>query len=126
MQLVKQSGFQKIYAVESFEAEYKSLYKNAGDYETYHNKFLFNLQYLDDAQSLQVALAHKNFEPLSETDSLFCIRHVSNRNPRTIFFYALDENIYILLHTFFEKDTKKDYRRAIKKAKSILKELGIS
>ncbi len=122
MDLLKLDGFQKIYAVDTFNAEYEALYKNSSDYEAYYEKFKFNLGILDNAKNLQVALKHKNIEQLSNT-GLYCIRHVSNKNPRTIFFYALEDNIYILLHTFFEKESKKDYKRAVKSANAILKKL---
>ncbi len=122
MKLVKQIGYKRIYAVDTFCDEYRALYQNSGAYDAYLKKLRLHLQILDNAKDLRSALLHKDIEALENT-RLHCIRHVSSKNPRTIFFYALDEDIYILLHTFFEKDTAKDYKRAIRRANAILAEL---
>ena len=41
MDLLKLDGFQKIYAVDTFNAEYEALYKNSSDYEAYYETLAF-------------------------------------------------------------------------------------
>ena len=124
MEVLQYGNYKKIYAVSSFQKEYDDLFRKDADSNAWYKKFRSSLAYLESVPSIQKAIQHKNFEQLKSTENLYAIRHVSKRNPRTIFFYAVEGDIYILLCTFFEKNTQADYNRAIKKAENILK--GIS
>lgn len=124
MEVLRYGNYKKIYAVSSFQKEYDSLFGKDADSKTYYNKLRSSLAYLELSPSIQKAIQHKNFEQLKSSENLYAIRHVSKRNPRTIFFYAVEGDIYILLCTFFEKNTQADYNRAIKKAEKILKEIS--
>ncbi|HWP79068.1 MAG TPA: hypothetical protein VN446_00345 [Candidatus Acidoferrum sp.] len=69
--------------------------------------------------------SNRKFEKLENT-SLFCIRHVSKMNPRVVFCVLEAEFGFLLLVPFLEKDTNKDYKRAIARAKGMLEKLGES
>lgn len=125
MRLVKLEAYKKIYAVDSFEKEYTNLFGRNADFEKYKNKLHYHLQILDDAANIQQVLLHKDFEIFQNVENGYIIRYVSKLNPRTVFFYAAEDNIYILLHSFLEKTTKPDYKKAANKVNGILKELGV-
>lgn len=122
MEVLRYGNYKKIYAVSSFQKEYDDLFRKDADSNTYYKKFRSSLAYLESVPSIQKAIQHKNFEQLKNSKNLYAIRHISTLNPRTIFFYAIEKDIYILLHTFFEKNTR-DYDRAIEKAENILKKI---
>jgi hypothetical protein len=122
MGLSKVKPYSNIYEVDTFSEEYKKLFKNFGEYDSCKKKLMFNLSILDNASSINSALQHKNIEKLKDVDNLYSIRNPSKLNPRTIFCYEIDDNIYILLTSFFEKNTS-DYNRAVKRAQNIIKSL---
>lgn len=124
MGITKLMDYDNIYAVDTFEEEYKKMFSNSRDYDFYHKKLTTNLAMLDTFNNIQSAIINMNFEHIENTENLYSIRHVSTLNPRVIFFCKAGENTYILLNSFFERD-KKDYRKAIKTAKSILSSLDI-
>lgn len=124
MNLVRFENFSKIFAVEGFSEEYIKLLKKSGSYETYMKKLKFNLNILENSKSIEVALLHKNIEKLNDVPNLYSIRNISGLNPRTLFCYALDDDIYILLNSFLEKSSS-DYKKGIEKAKNIINELGL-
>lgn len=128
MDIQKDSSFQNIYYVDGFWDEYKKLFKkNLNSYIDYKEKLLSNLSFLDTVSDIKQALLLKPFEQLKSKETLYCIRHVSKLNPRVVFICQLIEEdnskVIILLTSFFEKDTAKDYALAIKKAKSIIRQI---
>ena len=62
------------------------------------------------------------FEKLENADGLYAIRHQSVINPRVVFAFQSADGIVVLLTSFKEK-SKSDYDAAMKRAKSILREL---
>ena len=124
MNLVRFENFSKIFAVEDFSEEYIKLLKKSGSYETYMKKLKFNLNILENSKSIEVALLHKNIEKLNDVPNLYSIQNIRGLNPRTLFCYALDDDIYILLNSFLEKSSS-DYKKGIEKAKNIINELGL-
>ena len=124
MNLVKFKGYSKIYAIDTFEDEYKKLLKKTGEYNKCLNKLKFNLNFLEESESIETALLNKNIEKLKDSTNLYSIRNISSLNPRTIFCYLTEDNLYILLNSFLEKNSS-DYNKGIKKAKNIIKHLGL-
>ena len=93
------------------------------------NEFGFSVFIQDEDTSLifdtgQSGIFIKNIEKLNDVPNLYSIRNISGLNPRTLFCYALDDDIYILLNSFLEKSSS-DYKKGIEKAKNIINELGL-
>lgn len=124
MDIIKLKGYNNIYMVDSFEDEFKNLLQRSGEYKACKKKLQFNLTILDTVGGINKAILHKNIEKLSDNENLYSIRNISVLNPRTIFCCAVDDNTFILLTSFFEKNSS-DYDRAIKLAKNIKKALEI-
>lgn len=120
MEVVKLKDYNNIYAVDSFDSEYKSLFaKSKSDYSHYLKKLRFNLSILD--KELKKAIQYQQFEQLENTN-IYSIRHVSVINPRVIYAY-IDEAGKVILLTAFKEKNASDYERGIKQAKQRLKQL---
>lgn len=122
MAILSFEDYNRIYFVDSFWPEYKSLFgKNKSTYQLEKKYLLTKLNMLDKGD-LSELLKGPSFERLSNED-LHVIRHVNKRNSRVIFAAMDDDGGYILLTSFFEKNTS-DYAPAISKAKKIMKQFG--
>lgn len=124
MNIYKDVSYKRIYFLDGFWDEYRSLFKKSkNDFEFYVNHLNSNLYFLDNVATMNLAIQTPNFEKLSNY-SLYSIRHISKLNPRVIFYYHIDDidnpGQIILLTAFLEK-RKSDYEKAIKKANSIVK-----
>ena len=121
MNLVKLTGFESIYAIDDFQKEYAKLFgKSIAQRKEYYKKLLVNLGILDKLKL--DALEMQQFEPLSNEDGVYSIRHVSKVNPRVIFTMVTSDGLIILLTCAKEKSTS-DYTRAIKKARQFRNEI---
>ena len=121
MKLVKLAGFNRIFAVDTFQKEYKKLFgKSKAQYIEYYEKLKTNLDILDTLYT--DALEMQQFEPLVNEDGLYSIRHVSQVNPRVVFTMITDGGQVVLLSCAKEKSTS-DYTKAKQKARQLRKEI---
>ena len=123
MKIIPIEDFKRIYESEVFKNDFLDLFgKSKGDIKTYKN-FLLRCLNLLDKEGLNV-LDLSQFEQLRDTNPrLYAIRHPNSRiNERHIFIVACDEERFILLTSFLEKN-KNDYKKAIIKAQNIYEKL---
>lgn len=116
MEIKKVDGFTRIYQVDCFEKEFQKTTSEKRSDGRYHRWLRQRLFVLDDSN--KNSLNPEIFEPLQSTDpKMFSIRYPhSKKNPRVIYIYVKDDEIY-LLHAFKESK-KSDYDNAIKLAES--------
>ena len=124
MNIIKYDKLKRIYYVDSFWKEYRSLFgKSERDFFDYSKKLISNLSFLDNIKNMQLALQNPNIEKLVNTP-LYSIRHRSKLNPRVIFICCMgsedNPGAIILLASILEKSAS-DYSRAIDKATLIIK-----
>ena len=120
MEIIKLKDYKNIYAVDSFFAEYSSLFgKSKAAHTQYLKKLRTNLGILD--REMKKSIQYQQFEQLENTN-LYSIRHVSTINPRVVFAYIDNDGKVILLSSFKEKK-RADYDRAVEQAKLRLKQL---
>jgi hypothetical protein len=121
MKLELLEGFERIYQVTEFSAEFEAMFKkNTGESIRYRIWLSAMLTILDE-QGMN-ALNYMQFEYLQQTDSpkLYAIRHPRSKiNERYIYACEeLDGEKMILLTAFKEKSTA-DYSTAIERAKNL-------
>lgn len=120
MRLVKIEGYCKIYAVEIFGKEYRSLFgKSLKDFNDCLSKLNTNLEILDSS-TIEEALTYPQIEQLKNC-GLYAIRHKSKINPRVILAFNYESNIILL--TSFKEKSKSDYDNAIVRAKERMREI---
>jgi hypothetical protein len=121
MKLELLEGFERIYQVTEFPAEFKAMFKkNMGESVRYRIWLSAMLTILDE-NGMNV-LQYMQFEYLQQTESpkLYAIRHPHSKiNERYIYACEeLDGEKMILLTAFKEKSAE-DYSKAIERAKSL-------
>ena len=114
MHIIKIAGYNRIYAVDVFDKEYRALFgKNLKDYAVCSTKLNANLEILDSS-TIEEALSYQQIEKLKNCSGLYAIRYKSKLNPRVILAINFDSNIILL--TAFKEKSKSDYNNAIARA----------
>lgn len=125
MELVKieVEGIENTYAVSMFEKEFRKAvdesWKENKPFKRYQEKLVADLAVLE--MEMEKAIDMPQYEKMKGEDDLYSIRHPESRkNVRII--YTIYEDAIIILGAFLEKNNG-DYQKAIRRAKSRLKQL---
>lgn len=125
MELVKieVEGIENTYAVSMFEKEFHKAvdesWKENKPFKRYQEKLVADLAVLE--MEMEKAIDMPQYEKMKGEDDLYSIRHPESRkNVRII--YTIYEDAIIILGAFLEKNNG-DYQKAIRRAKSRLKQL---
>lgn len=125
MELVKieVEGIENTYAVSMFEKEFHKAvdesWKENKPFKRYQEKLVADLAVLE--MEMEKAIDMPQYEKMKGEDNLYSIRHPESRkNVRII--YTIYEDAIIILGAFLEKNNG-DYQKAIRRAKSRLKQL---
>lgn len=109
-------GINNIYAISNVKKEFRKAvdepWKEIPPWQRYLKKLIEDLAVLE--QEKEMAIDLPQFEKLTGSDRLYCIRHPeTKKNVRVI--YTIYDSSIILLTAFLEKNDG-DYQRAIKTA----------
>lgn len=120
MELLKISGYEKIYEVDVFEKEFYAMFsKSKGEAKRYQNWLDKRLHVLDQLGAQ--ATDGLNFKKLSGYDNMYEIRYPrSKANPRVIYCILSDDGALILLAASKEKSSS-DVSSAAERAFSRLR-----
>lgn len=115
------NGINNTYAISNVKKEFRKAvdepWKDIPPWKRYQRKLIEDLAVLE--QEKERAIDLPQFERLTGTERLYCIRHPeSKKNVRII--YVIEDETIILLTAFLEKNAG-DYQRAIETAQKRLK-----
>lgn len=120
---IEVEGIENTYAVSMFEKEFHKAvdesWKENKPFKRYQEKLVADLAVLE--MEMEKAIDMPQYEKMKGEDDLYSIRHPESRkNVRII--YTIYEDAIIILGAFLEKNNG-DYQKAIRRAKSRLKQL---